>query len=103
MQLSYSLLFVKLGLSFHPLQAPYTQFELLATHSWMKMLWEKLSRFNVKAVVANVNSAFPREGDEFSCRCLFVVGTPMNTPSPQSREGMPTAAVHVRRPHGVWQ
>ena len=55
MQSSYSLLFVELGLSFHPLQAPYKHFEQLATHSWMKMLWEKLSRFNVKAVVANVN------------------------------------------------
>ena len=71
MQSSYSLLFVELGLSFHPLQAPYKQFEQLATHSWMKMLWEKLSRFNVKAVVANVNLAFPREGDEFIMQVLM--------------------------------
>ena len=71
MQSSYSLLFVELGLSFHPLQAPYKQFEQLATHSWMKMLWEKLSRFNVKAVVANLNLAFPREGDEFIMQVLM--------------------------------
>ena len=71
MQSSYSLLFVELGLSFHPLQAPYKQFEQLATHSWLKMLWEKLSRFNVKAVVANVNLAFPREGDEFIMQVLM--------------------------------
>ncbi len=71
MQSSYSLLFVELGLSFHPLQAPYKHFEQLTTHSWMKMLWEKLSRFNVKAVVANVNSAFPRKGDEFIMQVLM--------------------------------
>jgi hypothetical protein len=71
MQSSYSLLFVELGLSFHPLQAPYKHFEQLATHSWMKMLWEKLSRFNVKAVVANINSAFPREGGEFIMQVLM--------------------------------
>jgi hypothetical protein len=38
MQSSYSLLFVELGLSFHPLREPYTRFECLATHLWMKML-----------------------------------------------------------------
>ena len=40
MQVSYSLIFVELGLSFQPLQEPYTQFEHLTTHLWMKMLWD---------------------------------------------------------------
>ncbi len=42
MQTSYSLLFLELGLLFHPLQESNDRFERLATHSWMKMLREKL-------------------------------------------------------------
>jgi hypothetical protein len=36
----------------------------------MKMLWEKLSRFNVKAVMGNVDLTLPREGDEFIMKVL---------------------------------
>jgi hypothetical protein len=71
MQSSYSLLFVKLGLSFNPLQGSYSQFEHLGTHSWMKMLCEKLSRFNVKAVVTDVNRSLPLEGDQFIMQVLI--------------------------------
>jgi hypothetical protein len=74
MQLSYSLLLVKLGLSFNPLQESYSQFECLAAHSWMKMLWEKLSRFNVKAVVTDVNQSLPRKGDQFIMQVLIGSG-----------------------------
>ncbi len=74
MQLSYSLLLVELGLLFDPLQESYSQFEHLATHSWMKMLWEKLSRFNVKAVVTDVNRSLPREGDQFIMLVLIGSG-----------------------------
>jgi hypothetical protein len=74
MQTSYSLLFLKLGLSFHPLQESYDQFERLATHSWMKMLWEKISKFNVRAVVANLNSTFPHNGNQFIMQVLIQSG-----------------------------
>ncbi len=36
MQISYSLLFVELGLSFQPLQVEYGKYNHLVTHSWMK-------------------------------------------------------------------
>jgi hypothetical protein len=71
MQMSYSLLFPKLYQSFHPLQESYDLFERLATHSWMKMLWEKLSKFNVRAVVTNLNLIFPRDGDQFVMQVLI--------------------------------
>jgi hypothetical protein len=35
---SYSMLLLKIGVSFQPLQSSYRQFSFLATHSWMKML-----------------------------------------------------------------
>ncbi len=74
MQTSYSLLFLELGLSFHPLQESYDQFERLLTHSWMKMVWEKLSKFNVRAVVANLNLTFPCDGDQFIMQVLIQSG-----------------------------
>jgi hypothetical protein len=74
MQSSYSLLLIKLGLLFNPLQESYSQFERLVTHSWMKMLWEKLSRFNVKAVVTDVNRSLPCKGDQFIMQVLIGSG-----------------------------
>jgi hypothetical protein len=82
MQLSYSLLLVELGLLFDPLQESNSQFECLATHSWMKMLWEKLSRFNVKAMVTDVNQSLPREGDQFIMQVLIGSGYSNKTLNP---------------------
>ncbi len=38
MRTSYNYLILELGVSFQPLQALYSRFLFLATHSWMKML-----------------------------------------------------------------
>jgi len=62
MQTLYSLLYVELGLLFQPLQEQYNKYEYLVTHSWMKMLWEKLSMFNMHVIIADQPLAFPREG-----------------------------------------
>jgi hypothetical protein len=40
----------------------------------MKMLWEKLSKFNVKAMVANPNQTFPRDGDQLIMQVLICSG-----------------------------
>jgi hypothetical protein len=74
MQTLYSLLFVKVGLSFHPLQEPYERYGYLATHSWMKMLWEKLSTFNVKLIEANTIQKYPRENNQFIMQVLVKSG-----------------------------
>ena len=47
MRQSYFLLYVELGLLFQPLQESFQQYGYLATHSWMKKLWEKLSMFGL--------------------------------------------------------
>ncbi len=44
---SYSFLLLEPGVSFQPLQSSYQRFSFLATHSWMKMLWEKLDKFDI--------------------------------------------------------
>jgi hypothetical protein len=46
----------------------------LVTHSWMKMLWEKLSMFDMHVVVADKPQEFPREGDQFIMQVLIRAG-----------------------------
>jgi hypothetical protein len=65
MHQSYFLFYVKLGLSFQPLRESFQQYGHLATHSWMKMLWEKLSIFGLHTVVADMCHTFPRKGNQF--------------------------------------
>ncbi len=67
----YSLLYVELGLSFQLLQEQYNKYGYLATHSWMKTLWEKLSMFNMHIIVADQPLEFPREGDQFIMQVLI--------------------------------
>jgi hypothetical protein len=60
MQTSYSCFFAELGFSFQPLQELYNRYGFLVTHSWMKMLWEKLSMFDMKVVVTDFAQEYPR-------------------------------------------
>jgi hypothetical protein len=76
MQVSYSLFLVELGISFQPLQESYSKYRFLSTHSWIKMLWEKISMFGVKIVVENEAMKYPREGDQFIMQLLFEMGCP---------------------------
>ncbi len=74
MQASYSFLFVELGLLFQSLQEQYNKYGFLVTHLWMKMLWEKLSMFDMQVVVADQPLKFPREGDQFIMQVLIKAG-----------------------------
>jgi hypothetical protein len=71
MQTSHSLLFVELGVSFQPLQESYEKYGYLVTHSWMKMLWEKLSMFNMQVIITNQPKEYPREGNQFIMQVLI--------------------------------
>ncbi len=74
MQISYSLLLVELGMSFQPLQVNYKKFGFLVTHTWMKMLWEKLSMFEMTVIIPERSQKFPREGDQFIMQVLLRAG-----------------------------
>ena len=74
MKISYSYLTLELGVSFQPLQASYSRFSFLATHSWMKMLWEKADKFGVTIKTAKETLAFPRCGDKFLMLVLMERG-----------------------------
>ncbi len=49
-------------------------YEYLLTHSWMKMLWEKVSMFGLKVLVADLQLKYPREGDRFIMQVLIELG-----------------------------
>jgi hypothetical protein len=71
MQISYSLLLVELGMSFQPLQEDYDKHNHLVTHSWMKMLWEKVSMFGITVTTPSALGGFPREGDDFIMQVIL--------------------------------
>jgi hypothetical protein len=74
MKTSYSLFFAELGLSFTPLQESCSHYSFLVTHSWMKMLWEKLSMFNNKVVIADIAHKYPWQGNQFIMQALVRAG-----------------------------
>jgi hypothetical protein len=75
-QASYPLFLVELGISFQPLQESYSKYGFLSTHSWMKMLWEKISMIGVKIIVADLAMEYPWERDWFVMQLLFEMGCP---------------------------
>jgi hypothetical protein len=76
MQASHSLFLLELGISVQPLQEAYSKYSFLSTHSWMKMLWEKISKFGVRTVIADTGITQPRKGDRFIMQAFFEMGYP---------------------------
>jgi hypothetical protein len=76
MRASHSLFLLELGISLQPLQESYGKYSFLLTHSWMKMLWEKVSKFGVRTVIADTGIAHPREGNRFIMQAFFKRGYP---------------------------
>jgi hypothetical protein len=74
MRASHSLFLLELGISTQPLQESYEKYSFLSTHSWMKMLWEKLSMFGVHTIIADGELVNPREGDRFLMQVLIERG-----------------------------
>ena len=74
MRASYSLFMLELGISLQPLQESFNKYSFLSTHSWMKMLWEKVSKFGVRTVITDTGMALPREGDQFIMQAFFEKG-----------------------------
>ncbi len=74
MKSSYSLFFAELGLSSTPLQESYSRYGFLVTHSWIKMLWEKLSMLDIKVVIADIAHKYPWQGNHFIMQALLRAG-----------------------------
>jgi hypothetical protein len=74
MKTSYSLFFEELGLSFTPLQESFSRYGFLVTHSWRKMLQEKLSMFDIKVVIADIAHKYSWQGNQFIIKALLRAG-----------------------------
>jgi hypothetical protein len=74
MRASHSLFLLELGILLQPLQESFDKYSFLSTHSWMKMVWEKISKFGVRTVIADTGMAFPREGNQFIMQAFFEKG-----------------------------
>jgi hypothetical protein len=59
MRANHSLFLLELGISSQLLQESYIKYSFLSTHSWMKILWEKVSMFGVRTVVADTGMVYP--------------------------------------------
>ncbi len=74
MQISFNLFYLELGLLFQPMQESFAKYSHLVTHSWVKMLWEKFSLFEIQAVFADCPLQLPREGNQFLMQVLIRAG-----------------------------
>jgi len=74
MQISYSLLLVELGLPFQPLQVDDKKYDHLVTHTWMKMLWEKVSMFGIIMTTPSASGGLLREGGEVIMQMILRAG-----------------------------
>jgi hypothetical protein len=52
----------------------YDRYNHLVTHTWMKMLWEKVSKFGLTVTAPHPTGGFPREGDEFIMQVILRAG-----------------------------
>jgi hypothetical protein len=64
LQTSIGLLLVKLGMSFQLFLLSYANFGHMVTTSWLKRVWEKLDQLKFSVRVHNLQSMFPRDGDD---------------------------------------
>jgi hypothetical protein len=76
MQASHSLFSMEQGISFQPLQEQYSKYKFLLTHSWMKMLWEKISIFDLEIIVMDFALEYPKRGNWFIMQIFFEMGCP---------------------------
>jgi hypothetical protein len=53
------LLIIEFGLSGQPLQEDYTKFSAWVTNSWIKLLWEKVSKFDISVTILTLNISPP--------------------------------------------
>jgi hypothetical protein len=91
MRASHSLFLLELGISTQPLQESYEKYSFLSTHSWMKMLWEKISMFGIRTIIADGGLDNPRVGDRFLMQVFIEKGYSSET------------LLRLNRAHVYWQ
>jgi hypothetical protein len=74
LQVLMELLIIELGLSAQPLQEPYKKYGKRVTHSWIKLVWEKVSKYKIKVEIGPLDIDPPRERDPWFMRAVEEAG-----------------------------
>jgi hypothetical protein len=64
MQVTVELLVTELGISRQPLQEPFETYGKWVINTWIKSVWEKVSKFNITIEIAPLPINPPRAGDK---------------------------------------
>jgi hypothetical protein len=74
MLVSVELFIVELGLSNQPFSKPFGKYQSHITHSWLRSIWEKTSRFNVTIELKPIPIEPPRENDIWFMQAIEDLG-----------------------------
>jgi hypothetical protein len=65
MRISYLQMAIELGMSPQPFQLPYSRYKNLVTDGWLKSIWEKCEKYDVKIVMNDIPLETVRERDKW--------------------------------------
>ena len=68
------LFLTELGISAQPLQESYEQYEKWITSTWIKLVREKVTKFNITVQIAPLPVSPPREGDKWFMQVAVEAG-----------------------------
>ena len=74
MSITTELLLTELGLSSQPLQESFSNFGRWVTDTWLKSVWEKVSKFNITVEITSLPIKPPREGDQWFMKAVVAAG-----------------------------
>ena len=74
MSVTTELLLTELGLSSQPLQESFSNFGRWVTDTWLKSVWEKVSKFNITVEIALLPINPPREGNQWFMKAVVAAG-----------------------------
>ena len=77
-RISLEYMILELGLSLQPLQQSYSKYGDWVTYSWLKTIWEKCDKFQIKVHFADVPLDITREGDKWLMEEFTRVGYSMD-------------------------
>ena len=74
MSVTTELLLTELGLSLQPLQESFSNFGRWVTDTWLKSVWEKVSKFNITVEIALLPINPPQEGSQWFMQAVVAAG-----------------------------
>jgi hypothetical protein len=74
LQVSMEMMIIELGLSLQPLQESFCTYGKWVTNTWLKLVWEKVKRFNIKVEITPLAIQPPRAGDQWFMQSVINTG-----------------------------